>query len=354
MIDLDPATGQGSTDTHSSAKRTDRSSRRSFIVVISIGDGAHPGRRGPAAQDARAGPGARPDRAAPVGVARLHRRARRHRRRQAPRPRHRPPSCASITRCAATPRFLGGAVSAVTAMMLAYASYIARQGQRRLDRQAARRHPRVVGRRHRARRLRAHLRCASSGSRRLDASWRERAVSLGAVHRCARSPSSSASTTRTLFLWPGVILILVAFALGAPVFVAMSGAGHAALLHRRVDRRRSRRCRRRRCSWCRTRRCRRFRCSRSPATCMAAGGASQRLVRAYKCSSAGCPAASRSWPSACGALHHLHRRLGRHHPGARRARLPGAHQGQVPRGLLARPRHRVGLARPAVSRRRCR
>ena len=48
------------------------------------------------------------------------------------------------------------------------------------------------------------------------------------------------------------------------------------------------------------------------------------------------------------ALHHVHRRVGRHHPRPRRAPPAHAPRGEIPGGLLGRPRHRRRLPRPPL------
>jgi tripartite ATP-independent transporter DctM subunit len=220
MIDLDPATGQGGTDTHSSAKHT-TIVETVFIVVISVamvlipvvevllrkirgqGPGLGPivqhlsvwlgfiGALGATASGKHLG-------LATTAFLRIDHPLRR------------------------VSRFLGGAVSSVTAMMLAYASYIALKDNAVSTDTLPGGIPEwwggvIVP-------VAFALICVRFiwFTHGINASWRERIVSLGACIFCALAFKFGAGHAHW-FLWPGVLCIVVAFALGAPVFVAMSG-----------------------------------------------------------------------------------------------------------------------------------
>lgn len=220
MIDLDPATGQGSTDTHSSAKHT-TVVETAFIVVISLAmvlipvaevllrklRGQGPG-LGPIVQHLSVWLGFIGALAATSAAKHLGLATTAFLRRDNP-----------LRRVA---RYLGGAVSSVTAMMLAWASYIALEDN-------------MVG----TDLLPGGIPAWWGGvivpvafalicvrfiwfTHGVNATWRERVVSLAACVVCALAFRFGQAHAHA-FLWPGVILIVVSFALGAPVFVAMSG-----------------------------------------------------------------------------------------------------------------------------------
>ncbi len=220
MIDLDPATGQGSTDTHSSAKHT-TIVETVFIVVISIAmvlipvvevllrkiRGQGPG-LGPIVQHLSVWLGFIGALGATASGKHLGLAT------TAFLPPHHP-----LRRVA---RFLGGAVSSVTAMMLAYASYIALKDNAVSTDTLPGGIPEwwggvIVP-------VAFALICVRFiwFTHGINATWRERIVSLGACIFCALAFKLGAGHAH-LFLWPGVLCIVAAFALGAPVFVAMSG-----------------------------------------------------------------------------------------------------------------------------------
>jgi C4-dicarboxylate transporter, DctM subunit len=220
MIDLDPATGQSSTDTHSTAQHT-TIVETVFIVFISIAmvlipvvevllrkiRGQGPG-LGPIVQHLSVWLGfigalGATSAGKHLGLATTAFLAQDH----------------PLRRVA---RYLGGAVSSVTAMMLAWASYIALK-----DNMVSTDHlpggiPEwwggvIVP-------VAFALICVRFiwFTHGVGASWRERAVSLGACIVCALLFRFGQGHPHA-FLWPGVLLIVASFALGAPVFVAMSG-----------------------------------------------------------------------------------------------------------------------------------
>ncbi|HEX8950209.1 MAG TPA: TRAP transporter large permease subunit, partial [Polyangia bacterium] len=119
-------------------------------------------------------------------------------------------------------RYLGGAVSSVTAMMLAWASYIALKDNAVSTAVLPGGIPEwwggvIVP-------VAFALICLRFiwFTHGVGASWRERAVSLAACIGCALLFRFGQGHPHA-FLWPGVVLIVSSFALGAPVFVAMSG-----------------------------------------------------------------------------------------------------------------------------------
>ena len=94
---------------------------------------------------------------------------------------------------------------------------------------------------------------------------------------------------------------------------------------------------------------RRFRCSRSRASCSPKGKSSERLLRAVpRVRRLGAGRHGGRGRDAVRVLHAVHRRVGRDDPRARRAAAAGAREGRLPRAVLDRPAHRVGIARPAL------
>ncbi|HXU70982.1 MAG TPA: TRAP transporter large permease subunit [Polyangia bacterium] len=220
MIDLDPTTGQGSTDPHASAKHT-TVVETVFIVVISIAmvlipvievalrkiRGQGPG-LGPIVQHLSVWLGFIGALAATAAGKHLGLATTAFLRADHP-----------LRRVA---RYLGGAVSSVTAMMLTYASYIALKDNAVSTDKLPGGIPEwwggvIVP-------VAFLLICVRFiwFTHGINAGWRERAVSLGSCVLCAILFEYGGGHAHA-FLWPGVICIVAAFALGAPVFVAMSG-----------------------------------------------------------------------------------------------------------------------------------
>src|SRR3954471_17996207 len=220
MIDLDPATGQGSTDTHSSAKHT-TIVETVFIVVISIAmvlipvlevllrkiRGQGP-RLGPIVQHLSVWLGFIGALGATASAKHLGLATTAFLRPDNP-----------LRRVA---RFLGGSVSSVTAMMLTWASYIALKDNAVSTDLLPGGIPDwwggvIVP-------VCFALICVRFiwFTHGVGATWRERAVSLAACIGCALLFKFGQGHAYA-FLWPGVILIVSSFALGAPVFIAMSG-----------------------------------------------------------------------------------------------------------------------------------
>ena len=187
--------------------------------------------------------------------------------------------------------------------------------------------------------------------------WRAPGKLAGAErHRLARRRASilalvqSAPTRRTRFLVAGRLLIAVAFVARRAGLRGHERRWRCCSSSPPTIRRRSRRCRTRRCSLVQNPTLPAIPLLTLAGYVLAAGGASQRLVRAYK-SLFGWMPGGLALMAICvmRALHHLHRRLAAS-PSSRSAAscLPALVKRQVPRGLLARPRHRAGLARPAL------
>jgi tripartite ATP-independent transporter DctM subunit len=219
MIDLDPATGQSSTDTHASAKRVTLV-ERGLIVVISLAMVLLPvaevllrkirgqGLAGSNAYEQRLGVwlgflGALCATAAGkhLGLATTAFVREGH----------------PVRRIA---DFLGGAVSAVTAMMLTYASYLVVKSNVGVGENLPGGIPDWwTG-------LIVPVAFALISLRFIwysPAGWRGRAVSAAACIFSALLFRYAGGHPHA-FLWPGMILVVAAFCLGAPVFIAMSGA----------------------------------------------------------------------------------------------------------------------------------
>lgn len=221
MIDLDPATGQSGTDTHASAKHT-TIVERALIVVISLAMVILPvveilarkirgqGVPGSNAYEQRLGVwlgflGALSATAAGkhLGLATT----------AFLRPGH------PLRRVAG---YLGGAVSAVTAMMLAYASWIVVKA----DIGAGETLPGGIPDWWTSTIVPASfaLICARFIWFTLgDTKWMGRIVAAAACVGCAILFKLGGAHGHA-FLWPGMLLVVAAFLLGAPVFVAMSAA----------------------------------------------------------------------------------------------------------------------------------
>jgi tripartite ATP-independent transporter DctM subunit len=220
MIDLDPATGQSGTDTQSSAKHT-TVVETALIVVISIAmvlipvlevllrkiRGQGPG-LGPIVQHLSVWLGFIGALGATAAGKHLGLATTAFLREDHP-----------LRRVAG---YLGGAVSAVTAMMLAYASYIALKDNMVSTELLPGGIPEwwggvIVP-------VAFALICVRFiwFTQGVGATWQERGVSLAACIGCAILFKLGQNHPHA-FLWPGVLCIVAAFALGAPVFVAMSG-----------------------------------------------------------------------------------------------------------------------------------
>jgi C4-dicarboxylate transporter DctM subunit len=219
MIDLDPATGQSSTDTHSSAKHT-TIVETVFIVVISIAMVLIPVAEVMLRKFRGQGPGLGPIVShlsvwlgfiGALGAT----------------------ACGKHLGLATTAflheghplrrvaGYLGGAVSSVTTMMLAWASYTALKDNAVSTDKLPGGIPEwwggvIVP-------VAFALICLRFiwFTQGVGATWRERGVSLASCILCALAFYFGQGHPH-LFLWPGVLLIVSAFALGAPVFVAMS------------------------------------------------------------------------------------------------------------------------------------
>ena len=184
------------------------------------------------------------------------------------------------------------------------------------------------------------------------ARWPLRAAAL-AHRRRPRSALGVVAPGPALATAPASLVVLAAFLLGAPVFVGMAGVAMV-LFFVTADPSRSRRCP-----------TETFTLVSSPTLAaiplltvagyvLAEGGAAQRLVRAYRglfgWMPGGLAVMARWWR----ALHHLHRRLRRHHPGARRPAPARARS----RTATRRASRSASSPRPArsasSSRRRCR
>jgi tripartite ATP-independent transporter DctM subunit len=220
MIDLDPATGQSGADTHSSAKHT-TVVETAFIVVISIAmvlipvaevllrkiRGQGPG-LGPIVQHLSVWLGFIGALGATASGKHLGLATTAFLREGHP-----------LRRVAG---YLCGVVSSVTAMMLAWASYIALRDNMVSTNLLPGGIPEwwggvIVP-------VAFALICLRFiwFTQGVGASWRERGVSLAACIVCALLFAFGQGHPH-LFLWPGVVVIVAAFALGAPVFVAMAG-----------------------------------------------------------------------------------------------------------------------------------